>query len=707
MQRFEFQKAHPVWAAGKTDEKNCELAFRCLVPASEGILSLASSGRYRVWINGQFVAAGPARSAHGYYPVDCLELTPYCSDPVNVLVVEVLGAGVATYDTLKAPHFLQAELVSQGTVRAYTSDKHWQCFCLEQRIRRVQRYSFQRAFPEAYRLRAALQSFYIDPAWMKMPGLEQELLPSPVWCRRDAPMPRFEVVHAVRKATGTANLAASDGTVEEPPAAWELLPTVEEFPLGAETLRLSREGRKALDACGRPGTDRWSLYMFPYDATGFLRLRLFCSGAARVYVLFDECLTQGDVDIDRLQCCNVFRYDLDAGSHMVQTFAPFTMGAVKLVCRGPVIVETVEMVLYQHPPLERAVALPEDMQLQEICRAALRTFRANAVDLFTDCPSRERAGWLCDSFFMGRTEHALTGENRMERAFLENFLLPGQFAHLPEGMLPMCYPADHPDGNFIPNWAMWYVLELEEYTARTGDRSLAQEARNRVLALCRYFTPFENKFGLLENLDGWVFLEWSRANDPDVVAGVNFPTNMLYMRMLCAVASLYDLPELETRAAKLRQTIRVRSFDGQYFTDNEVPDGDGWRNPGNRTEVCQYYAFFTGTATQDEDRALFRTLVLDYGPDCHDTADSGGLAPANAFIGYYLRLELLFRAGRRSQLLSELKRYFLPMAKQTGTLWEFRAPRASCCHGFASHVLYWLAELYGTKSLSGGREEVY
>ena len=30
-------------------------------------------------------------------------------------------------------------------------------------------------------------------------------------------------------------------------------------------------------------------------------------------------------------------------------------------------------------------------------------------------------------------------------------------------MLPMCYPADHYDGNFIPNWAMWFVLELEEY----------------------------------------------------------------------------------------------------------------------------------------------------------------------------------------------------------------------------------------------------
>lgn len=706
MEQFEFQKARPIWAAGRTDEKNCELAFRCLVPAGAWNLYLASSGLYRVWINGQFVAAGPARSAHGYYPVDCLPLAQYCRDQSNVLVVEVLGNCVATYDTLKAPHFLQAELTLHGTAVAYTSDERWQCFCLGQRIQRVQRYSFQRAFPEAYRLQAALQPFYRDAAWT-MPGLEQVRLPSPVWCRRTVPMPCYEVVRAVIRAVGTADLAATAGTLPEQPATWETLPTVEGFPFGPETLRLSQEGREALAACERPGSDRWSLYTFPYDATGFLRLRLSCGGAARIYVLFDECLTEGDVDIGRLQCCNVFRYDLDAGSHTVQTFAPFTMGAVKLVLRGPVAVEAVELVTYQHPPLERTVALPEDGQLREICRAALRTFRSNAVDLFTDCPSRERAGWLCDSFFIGRTEYALTGENRMERAFLENFLLPDHFDHLPEGMLPMCYPADHPDGNFIPNWAMWYVLELEAYTARTGDGTLAQAARDRVLALVRYFAPFENRLGLLENLAGWVFLEWSRANDPDVVAGVNFPTNMLYMRMLQAVASLYHLPELEARAAALRRTIRARSFDGRYFTDNEIPDGDGWRNPGNRTEVCQYYAFFSGTATPEEDDALFRTMVSDYGPGQRDRSAPAALAPANAFIGYYLRLELLYQTGRRHQLISELKGYFLPMAERTGTLWEFRAPQASCCHGFASNVLYWLAAIYGTEAMPASRQTLH
>lgn len=698
MERFHFQTAQPIWAAGRTGEKHCELAFRLIVPkADRTVLSLAASSLYRVWVNGEFVAAGPARSAHGCYPVDQLELTPYLRVRTNVLVVEVLGYGVATYDTVKAPHFLQAEVTQQGRVTAYTSDGRWQCCCLGQRVRQVQRYSFQRAFPEAYRLRAAMQPFYRD-ASMELPVLEQEVLPPRVWIKRSAPMPQFERLRAVLRAVGLADLARADDGAEEVPAPWETLPTVEGFPLGPETLRLSREGRQALAACRLPGPDRWSLYTFPYDATGFLRLRLTCGGDARLYVLFDECLTDGDVDIERMHCCNVFRYELDGGRHIVQTFAPYTMKAVKLVRQGPVTVESVELVEYQHPPTARTVPLPEDPQLREIYQAALRTFRANAVDVFTDCPSRERAGWLCDSFFQGRVEHVLTGSNEVERAFLENFLLPDRFENLPEGMLPMCYPADHSDGNFIPNWAMWYVLELEEYVARTGDRALAAAARPRVLALCRYFAPFENAFGLLENLDGWVFLEWSRANDPDVVAGVNFPTNMLYQRMLRAAAALYDLPDLNVRAEKLRRTIRARSFDGRFFTDNEVPDGGGYRNPGNRTEVCQYYAFFTGVATPEEDAGLLRTLIDRFGPGRDPRRTLPEVAPANAFIGYYLRLELLYRTGRTEQLLAELRDYFSPMAEKTGTLWEFRAPQASCCHGFASHVICWLAALYGTEA---------
>ena len=59
--------------------------------------------------------------------------------------------------------------------------------------------------------------------------------------------------------------------------------------------------------------------------------------------------------------------------------------------------------------------------------------------------------------------------------------------------------------------------------------------------------------GLLERLPGWIFVEWSAAND--WVQDVNFPTNMLYARTLCVAAELYAMPEL---AEKGRQSALTR-----------------------------------------------------------------------------------------------------------------------------------------------------
>ena len=60
--------------------------------------------------------------------------------------------------------------------------------------------------------------------------------------------------------------------------------------------------------------------------------------------------------------------------------------------------------------------------------------------------------------------------------------------------------------------------------------------------------------------------------------------------------------------------------------------------------------------------------------------------PSNAFIGNFLRLELLCKNGYNAQLLEEIKGYFLYMAERTGTIWEHKDTYASYNHGFASYV---------------------
>ena len=90
--------------------------------------------------------------------------------------------------------------------------------------------------------------------------------------------------------------------------------------------------------------------------------------------------------------------------------------------------------------------------------------------------------------------------------------------------------------------------------------------------------------------------------------------------------------------------------------------------------------------------------MREFGPERRTNNLHPEIAFTNAFIGNYLRIELLYRTGLYDEVIANIHKYFLPMAKKTGTLWENESPTGSCNHGFASYVIYWLAGIYGISS---------
>ena len=270
----------------------------------------------------------------------------------------------------------------------------------------------------------------------------------------------------------------------------------------------------------------------------------------------------------------------------------------------------------------------------------------------------------------------------------------------------MCYPSEHPNKNHIPNWAMWFVLQLEEYLHRSGDRQMVDDAKNRVYALIDYFKPFLNEDGLLEKLTRWVFVEWSHANS--LVQDVSYPSNMLYAQMLEVAGRLYNDEALSQQANRIRETIRKQSFDGEYFIDNAIRGKDGALElSGEHTEVCQYYAFFTHTATPQSHPELWKRLRDEFGPVRKQTNAHPDVPFANAFVGNYMRNELLSQQGLSAQILSETVDFYLPMVELTGTLWENMTTVASCNHGFASHIAHVLyRDVLGVYDISPTEKKV-
>lgn len=634
-----FESAVPVWAEGRETEKNLTLAFREVIDTRttrDALIRIAASTDYRLRVNGKFAAHGPSVAAHDFYRVDCYDLSPYLRRGRNVIAIEVAGYNEPNYYLLDQPSFLQAEVEIGGKIVAATGSG-FTAHDLGQRVADVPRFSIQRSFTERYVLDPSFDEWAFDPD-----------------C----------------EAGGAVTLAVQP--------AKALLPR-----------RVAYPDYRVHEAAAQGG----GIYKFGCNSSGFLGMHVKVDEPARLRVSFDELLgADGHVHIERLGCQAYVIYELAAGEYDLESFEPYTMQFAEVTVEsGKCSVERMYMRDYCNADVWRGTFSSDNAEIDRLFETARETHRQSSLDIFMDTPSRERAGWLCDSYFSARVAFDLAGHTRMERNFIENFLLPERFKDIDEGMLPMCYPSDHRDKNYIPNWAMWFVVELEEYLARSGDRETIDRARKRVYDLIDYFKPYLNEDGLLEKLDKWVFVEWSAANS--FVQDVNYPSNMLYAGMLDVAARLYDDKALSEQAARVRDEIRRQSYDGRFFCDNAIRGEDGvLRRTDNHTEVCQYYAFFFDAATPESHPELWARLRDEFGPARKKNNAYPDVPFANAFIGTYLRLELLSREGLSRQILDESIAEYLIMADLTGTLWE-NLPEstdfmASCNHGFAAHIVH-------------------
>ncbi len=715
-----FERAQAIWPTGRQTEKNLFVGFRAVFecPAQRGVtLRIAASSLYRVYLNGDFVGHGPARGPHGYsrvdeWPLDCRPAEK------SVLAVEVAGYNVNSYYLLDEPAFLQAEVVSNGEILASTSGAgaDFEATILEHRLQKVQRYSFQRPFSEYYRLKED------DDHWWDGQPVKSDCatVPARKLLVRRVAYPRFlkrqpiEIVSrgTLQRDVPPAQLWKDRSLVNIGPQLKGYAEDELEVVPSIDLQKIKSATTKTVDTLYQPdkaielGKNTFSILDLGTNLTGFIGADARCSQPTTLCITFDEILTKGDVDFKRLGCVNAICYELEPGTHHLESFEPYTLRYCKLnVLRGACEVRNLYLQEYANDEAAAAFSC-SDPRLNRIFEAARQTFRQNAVDIFMDCPSRERAGWLCDSFFTSRVAFDLCGNTTIEKNFFENYLLPEGFAHLPEGMLPMCYPADHDDGVFIPNWAMWFVVQLEEYQARSGDRALVAALRPRLEALHRYFEKFRNEDGLLEKLESWVFIEWSKAND--FVQDVSYPSNMLYAAALAAAGRMYDEPDLLQEAERIREVIRRQSFDCEFFVDNALRKDGRLEVTRNRSEVCQYFAFFFDVATPQTHGELWERLVHQFGPTRRDTNAFAEVHPANAFVGNYLRSELLSRYGHPAQIRKELVDYYLYMADQTGTLWENVGAYASCNHGFASHVAHSLyRDILGVRTVDTQKKIIH
>lgn len=654
-----------IWTGERT-ASNQNVAFILEKEIAHGVLILYAADFYQVFVNDEFCCYGPDRAPAGYARECKIALKD-----VRKIEIKVSSYNVSNYACdQQLPFFAARILDEQGEIVAESTD--FLAYRMSERLQNVPRYSFQRGFVEIYDYRnverVPLENYAVETP---------QLLSATSVCYDYCALPfekegeeLFGGFHEVREVW------------------WQNSP-MHQPKEGAFDI-VEEVAKKTI------GVFRATDYKLPFVAQGFLALEIDAEEDVTLYCIFDEYVKDGVWDFRRSSCNDCVCYTLPKGKRRLLSFEPYVMMRLKILTKGKARVKPSLRLLQNDEKF--CVDIRGNEVLKKLYAAAVQSFRSNATDIYID-GGRERAGWLFDSRFTALSEEMLMGSSKIERVFLENFNL-SETPELPNGMLPDCYPAQHDSGEFIPTYAMWYVIQVGEYYRRTADRTIVDGAKEKAYALYEYFQRFKNEDGLLENLEGWVFVEWSICNTKEYTCGVNYPANMVYAEMLKTMSELYEDDALCEEAASVRATILRQSYTGEFFVDNATREkGILCRRDDHVSETCQYYALFFGYCP---DEAFAERMKIEFGPFRLEKSWEE-IGRSNILPGHYLRFFWLCEIGENDRVVEELHKCLKHMYAYSGTLWEKDAPTDSLSHGFTSAAAVILVKaLTGYKGLKDG-----
>lgn len=714
-----FQKARAVFVPGLSDRKNTFAAFRCDFVAEEGKhyqLILAAHSFYRVFLNGSFLGFGPAPAPFGQLKADRYFLET--AEEINRIAIEIIGYVPEENNFLTHENScLLAEVVCEGGVLCSTGDGSFSCGALSYKNNQMETLSFGRRVP--------VESYILDEnytAWRT--GTLENALPCELIGEkrlireREVLMPDFDLITDL-KMTGIFGM--KEKKVDIRPESWWETPAYIERSGGKKMCRPAYECALLEDGVyeGRiretrkkDGKHCYELSEFAGAAalefvmrdaeTGLIGISFSSTEPVTVDIMWNDYLDEsGQLPVKADSVNRVIRLHTEGGSFSFESIEPHYIKYIKVIFHGggSVALEELYVRVYRFPDMGEAEFVCSDMDINRIYEGAKRTLLTNSLAFFLDSPERERGGWAGDSYWTGRAAAMLLSDTTLEKAMLKDFLA-ADYSPMLEGSFPACCSGGPKnDPVMMYSWNLFVLLELTDYYGRTCDEEMKEAYRERVNLFMEASEALKNELGLLENIPGSMFVDWSSSNDPDHTQPICTAANALYALVAERLGKLYDRKDFSESSIRIRVQLRsvyekVKGSKQELFTmypfladSLSLREGELCKN-GVYSEAAQYYYFWTNLLTKNDAEALFTILKEQFGPVPEKYRGTAHLriGSCGVFFGYMMRFELLARYGEIRLLEKELKELCSYMLdRDPETFWETLSGTDSRNHGFGSY----------------------
>lgn len=351
-------------------------------------------------------------------------------------------------------------------------------------------------------------------------------------------------------------------------------------------------------------------------------------------------------------------------------------------------------------PLEvKTTAETSDPALSDIWDMSLRTLRLCMHETYEDCPFYEQLQYAMDSRAQILFTYTVSSDDRLARKCMDDFKRSQRY----DGLINSSYP--NFGSNVIPGFSIFYILMVYDHMMYFGDRELLEEHYPAIERVLRFFHTHLTKEGYVEKIGGlngpdrfWSFIDWAPEwNDTNGVPSVTMEgpitmESLLYIYGLQHTVRIADY--LGRTQDALRYDAEAKAVQKAVLTYCRGENGMLQDGPGKEvySQHPQVFGILTETLDPQTGRKNLAQTVAhkEIYPQC------------SVAMSFYL-----FRALQETGLYESTKEYWKIWTRmlERGALTcvENDVEERSDCHAWGALILYELPSvILGVKPAAPG-----
>lgn len=421
-------------------------------------LDITADDYYKLYLNGQFVAQGPAQNDAGHYYYNRLHVKPFLRQGHNVIAVHVYYQGLMN--------------------RAWNSADYRQGFIAEL-------YNNERC------LLASDESWKVKRTYSNLPG------------NITGYNTQFtEHIDARVSDNGWTLMNYDDSDwlnasiLTDPDYTFQLQPTpvvsvYQKYPQCVEKLN---PGHFLID--------------FGEELTGQFMMKANGKEGDEIVVRYGEELLEGGRAVRYKMRCNCLYQDkwiLSGREDVFETYDYKGFRYVEVIGNGEAVDPKSFHAIVRHYPFHEDNCLfhcsNEKMnQIFNICKNGVKY---GSQEHFVDCPTREKGQYLGDNTVIGHSHMLLTGDGSLYRKAIEQFAWSAKVCQGLMAVVPGHYMQE------IADYSLQWPMQLLAYYRYTGDLTFVKEMYPYAEKLIQYFQKYAREDGLLHQVtDKWNLVDW-------------------------------------------------------------------------------------------------------------------------------------------------------------------------------------------------------